>query len=94
MDGRIESKGAVPLPWPAYRCRCLPISLPTLPTLPSLPICLSAYLPILSSKAKDKKKDKEKDSLPLPPRLSYLRLRKGAKDKKEGLESKGAVAVA
>ena len=31
--------------------------------------------------------------LPLPPRLSYLRLRKGAKDKKEGLESKGAVAV-
>ena len=30
----------------------------------------------------------------MPPRLSDLRLRKGAKDKKEGfVESKGAVAV-
>ena len=34
------------------------------------------------------------EPLPLPTRLSYLRLRKGAKDKKEGfVESKGAVAV-
>ena len=39
-------------------------------------------------------KDKEEVKEPLPPRLSYLRLRKGAKDKKEGfVESKGAVAV-
>ena len=33
------------------------------------------------------------EPLPLPPRLSYLRRRKGAKDKKEEfVKSKGAVA--